>query len=234
MRIRYEFKKKALSFANEEEFGYDSISCLGLYKEYEVYQPYCKSWKKNPPVIGLPQLVLINENEARWTLGTECFDVIDECKKIPQIIFEYRCTAYFGISYDLILFADGTLIQYDYGSTGSGYNEKYVIEPEEILLTNPELAKKVKEIIKDNYSKIKDIPKNIYHPYILDGAEDFICFGKKKFLGWNILTEKINKPKEDDIYIKQMWDEIFVHLYSVQNVFYKIRKVINSYRPHCL
>lgn len=82
MKSKYKFKKQAFSFANEEENGYDSIKCLGVYNGYEVYQPYCKAWKKHPPIIGLPQLVLINEKEARWTFGAESFDVMDECKKI--------------------------------------------------------------------------------------------------------------------------------------------------------
>ena len=50
----------------------------------------------------------------------------------------------------MILFADGTLVKYDYDSAATGNKEKFVVEPEEILLTDCELARKVKEIIKDN------------------------------------------------------------------------------------
>ncbi|MBO4857465.1 MAG: hypothetical protein J5527_03000 [Treponema sp.] len=234
MRIRYEFKKKVFAFANEEENGYDSIKCLGLYNKYEVYMPYCKWWKKNPPVIGLPQLILINEKETRWTNGTECFKVMDECKKIPTRIFEYRCAAFFGISFDVILFADGTLIKYDYGSAETRYVEKYVIEPAEILLCNKELSKKVNQIIKDNYSKIKDIPKSIYDPFILDGAEEKICFGKKTFLGWNILLGKYTKKQiENDEYC-EAWRDLLNNLIVVQDVFKKVRQIINSYWKGCI
>ena len=52
-------EKKALDFARKQ--GYDSLTVMGCYENYEVYSPYCKSWKEDPPVIGLPQLILANE-----------------------------------------------------------------------------------------------------------------------------------------------------------------------------
>ena len=58
MKTKYEFRKKALDFAKRDEFKYDSVAVKGLYEDYEVYTPYCKAWKDNPPMIGLPQLFL--------------------------------------------------------------------------------------------------------------------------------------------------------------------------------
>ena len=66
MKIRYEFRKKALKLACEEGF-YNAVKCLGIYEGFEVYTPYNTAWKDNPPMIGLPQLILVNEKEAKFT-----------------------------------------------------------------------------------------------------------------------------------------------------------------------
>ncbi len=79
MRVKYQFRKKALEFAKQENF--DSVSIQGIYHSYEVYIPYCKAWKKNPPVIGLPQVILVNEKEVKWGNPYDPFSILDACKK---------------------------------------------------------------------------------------------------------------------------------------------------------
>jgi len=78
--MTYMYRKKALDFARKQ--GYDSLTVMGCYENYEVYSPYCKSWKENPPVIGLPQLILVNDKEVKWNQSDDPFSIIDACKKI--------------------------------------------------------------------------------------------------------------------------------------------------------
>lgn len=79
MRTKYEFRQKALEFARKE--GFDALSVQGCYENYEVYLAYCKKWKENPPVIGFPQLILVNENEVKSICSMESFLIMDACKK---------------------------------------------------------------------------------------------------------------------------------------------------------
>lgn len=162
------------------------------------------------------------------------FFLIKRLKKLPRIIFEYRCAAYFGISYAVILFADGTLVKYDYGNASIGYSEKHIIQNDEIILKNPELSQKVKIIIKSNYKKIKGIEKNIYNPFVLDGAEETICFGRKKFQGYNIRS--ISKKDWEKNYNKNYegWNELMNKLFIVQDIFNMIKEEINFYSKDCL
>ncbi|MCR5188687.1 MAG: hypothetical protein K6C97_07100 [Treponema sp.] len=79
MRVKYQFRKKALEFARREDF--DSVSVKGFYQVYEVYVPYCKAWNNDPPVIGLPRVILVNDDEVKWGNPYNPFLILDNCRK---------------------------------------------------------------------------------------------------------------------------------------------------------
>ena len=112
MKPKYEFKDKALHFASKSGMRYDSVRCNGLYNDYEVYTPYKKSWKKNPPRIGLPRVILVNENEIKWDNSRtqfEVFDILHSCKKLPKVYFEYDCLCWYGNTYTIKFLTDGKM-----------------------------------------------------------------------------------------------------------------------------
>ena len=96
MKTTYEYRKKALEFAAIDGMHYDVVKCEGIYVSYEVYTPYKKEWKKNPPCIGLPQVILVNGNVSKWELDINPFEIFRNCKKLPSVIFEYSYACLWG------------------------------------------------------------------------------------------------------------------------------------------
>ena len=196
MKTKYEFRKKALDFAKRDEFKYDSVAVKGLYEDYEVYTPYCKAWKDNPPMIGLPQVILVNDREVKWGNFKDPFSILDACKKIPSIVFEYDCMCWFGNSYNLKLLDDGRLVRLAYGYSKLGPEDRMCDDNEYVLLNSTELVKEIKKLIKETKEELKQLPREISNYNILDGTGETFRFGRMKFYGSNALTESMEGYQE--------------------------------------
>lgn len=232
-----------MELAKQDPFGYDSVACWGLYKDYEVYSACCKSWKNNPPCIGMPVFILVDEKGAKWAVENP-MDIMRECKKIPSIIFEYGCIGWYANTFTVTLFAGGTLqkVIHHYSKleqknlySETAFEEARQNDEEFILADSPQLAKDVKEIIKKHYNVLRKIDRDICNPMILDGAEETIRFGRLKFSGYNILTKSYEdwkkyagkNPKEYEVSIME-------DLHKIQIAFNEIKDKINSYSKDCL
>lgn len=242
MKTRYEFRQSALNLAKQDPFGYDSVSCCGMYKDYEVYSACCKSWKKNPPCIGMPRFIFVNEKEIKWATEHP-IDIMKGCKKIPSIIFEYDSVGWYANTYTVTLFADGILqkVIHHYSNlekngvySETNFDETRKKDEEFILIANPSLARDVKEIVRKHHNTLKEIDRNIYNPAILDGSEETIRFGRLKFKGYNILTQNYDdwekyadkNSTDDEILIME-------DLHKIQIAFNEIKDKINFYSTDC-
>ncbi|MCR5188069.1 MAG: hypothetical protein K6C97_03970 [Treponema sp.] len=80
MRRKTLYRDKALKFAKEEDF--DSVSYQGIYQNYEVYILCYKSWSQETACTGLPQVILVNQDEVKWCDNPrDPFSLLDLCKK---------------------------------------------------------------------------------------------------------------------------------------------------------
>lgn len=229
MKTKYEFRKKALDFAKRDEFEYDSVAVKGLYEDYEVYTPYCKAWKDNPPTIGLPQVILVNDREVKWWNFKNPFSILNACKKIPSIVFEYDCMCWFGNSYNLKLLDDGRLVRLAYGYSKLGPEDRMCDDKEYVLLNSPELVKEIKKLIKENKEDLKKIPREISNYNILDGAGETFRFGRMKFYGSNALTESMEGYQEKFKRYNSIpmgWEE---ELLQFQRLFKKFQDKFHEY-----
>lgn len=228
MKTAYEFRKKALDFARTE--GYDSVLVKGLYENYEVYSPYCKSWKNNPPAIGLPQIIFANEIEVKWGNPDDPFSVLEACKKLPSVVFEYDCMCWFGNSFNLKLLADGTLLKFEYGYSKLGPQDRMCDVVESIVLTSIDLVSEIKKFIKANKEKLKDLPRDLSNWHILDGANETVRLGKMKFSGYNMFTEDMAESVEYYRTHRIPEEDGFIYsLYEFQKIFAEVKAVINKY-----
>lgn len=62
-----EYKDKAIELANKTYFDFIELNYMGEYKGYEVYIPIVDEYA----VIGLPIVLILNEDEQRATIGYE-------------------------------------------------------------------------------------------------------------------------------------------------------------------
>ncbi len=233
MKTKYEFRKKALEFAKKDEVKYDSVKAEGLYGNYEVYTPYCKNWKNNPPMIGMPQVILVNENEVKWGNPKDPLSILHACKKIPSVVFEYECYYHFGTSFNIKLYSDGTLLKDEFGSFKAIPENQLNNDSDNVLLVNQDLVQNIKSFIKDNREVLKSLPKKIDNIYILDGADETVKLGKFRFTGCNMFTvdmeERVEFYKTHDIPPEESF---VIPLYELQKIFKKIKSVICKYYPN--
>lgn len=229
MKTTYEYRKKALEFAAKDGMHYDAVKCEGIYGNYEVYTPYKKEWKKNPPCIGLPQVILVNGNESKWELDINPFEIFRNCKKLPSVIFEYSYACLWGPRHRLILLSDGNLIveTWDYNfetRAKENFNEQ-------ILINSLELLKNVKKFIKEKDDIIRSFPRNVSNEWFYDGADEVIRFGRRTVKGFNILTMKVDKIKrfKDDIKPGSVEELTLNALGIVQSVFFKLKQILDKY-----
>ena len=93
-----------------------------------------------------------------------------------KVVFEYDCMCFFGGIYKLILLEDGWLIRVEY-------------DFESLIINSPELAKSIKQLIKENKEELKRLlSKNVSNPGICDGVSETFRFGRMKIEGPNILA----------------------------------------------
>ena len=191
MKTRPEYRAKVLRLARTE--GFETTHFWGIYEDYEVYTV----GRKVPCVTGLPQVIFANEKAIRFNASGDPFKILDACKKLPKVIFEYDCMCFFGGSYKLFLFEDGRLIREDYDIDRLDVKDNLPGDFEIEIIKSPALAKEIKSLIKENKEELKKLPKEMSNYHILDGACETFRFGRMKFEGSNILTESLEGYKEE-------------------------------------
>ncbi len=190
MKTKPEFRAQALRFAKKN--GFETTHFRGIYEGFEVYTVGYKV----PCVIGLPQVILVNDETIKFDTFRDPFKILHACKQLPKVVFEYDCMCWFGNSYNLKLLDDGRLVRLAYGYSKLGPEDRMCDDKEYVLLNSPELVKGIKKLIKENKEELKKIPREISNYNILDGACETFRFGRMKFYGSNALTESMEGYQE--------------------------------------
>lgn len=223
MKTRPEYRAQALRFAKEN--GFDKVHFCGMIDKFEVYTGDYNEER----VVGLPQVIFADETSADFAVYEDPFRLLDTCKKLPKVVFEYDCMCWFGNSYNLKLLEDGRLVRLDYGYSKLGPQERMCDDKEYFLLNSPELVKEIKKLIKENKEELKKIPREISNYNILDGAGETFRFGRMKFYGSNALSESMEGYQEKlKRYnsIPMGWEE---ELLQFQRIFKKFENKFHEY-----
>ena len=144
MKREAEFRAYALGLAKKE--GFETTHFCGIYKDFEVYT----AGHKEPCVIGLPQVILANEKTVKFDTSEDPFKILDACKQLPRVVFEYDCMCFFGNSYKLFLLEDGRLVRENYDFSMLDKKKNHAVDFEDLIINSPELAKAIKKLIKEN------------------------------------------------------------------------------------
>ncbi len=223
MKTKPEYRAQALRFAKEN--GFDKVHFCGMIDKFEVYTGDYNEER----VVGLPQVIFADENTVDFAEYNDPFRLLDTCKKLPTVVFEYDCMCWDGNSYNLKLLDDGRLVRLAYGYSKLGPEDRMCDDKEYVLLNSPELVKDIKKLIKENKNKFKKLSRDISNPMILDGAGETFRFGRIKFEGANVLTESLEGYKER---LKQInavemgWEE---ELLQFQRLFKKFQNKFHEY-----
>lgn len=133
-----------------------------------------------------------------------------------EVVFEYDCMCFFGGSYKLILLEDGRLIREEY-------------DFESLIINSPELAKAIKQLIKENKEELQKLPKEISNSHILDGTGETFKFGCVKIEGSNILTvsmEGYEEALKKYNAVEMGWEKDLLHF---QRIFKKFQSKFHEY-----
>ena len=144
-------------------------------------------------------------------------------EKSPKLVFEYDCMCWFGNSFNLKLYEDGRLIRLNYGYSKLGPEDRLTDDVEYQVINSPDLAKAIKQLIKENKEELKNLSKDISNPSICDGA------GEMKFEGSNNLTVSMEGYKENFKkynYPVLGWEE---ELLQFQRLFKKFQNKFHEY-----
>lgn len=230
MKTKPEFRKIALDFAKRN--GFDNVHFHGMLGKVEGpsadIEVYTGGYK-TPCVVGLPQVILTDGKKAKFDKLGETFKILDACRKLPKVVFEYDCMCWFGNSYNLKLLDDGRLVRLTYGYSKLGPEDCMCDDKEYVLLNSPELVKEIKKLIKESKEELKKIPREISNYNILDGAGETFRFGRMKFYGSNALTESMEGYQEKlKRYnsIPMGWEE---ELLQFQRIFKKFQDKFHEY-----
>ena len=210
IKTKPEFRVYALRLAKKE--GFETTHFCGIYKDFEVYT----AGHKVPCVIGLPQVILANEVTVKFDNTGDPFKILDACRKLPKVIFEYDCMSFFEGSYKLILLDDGRLIR-----------EDNIFE--DLIINSSELVKAIKKLIKENKEELEKLPKEISNSHILDGAGETFRFGRLKVEGSNILTvsmEGYEEALKKYNAVEMGWEKDLLHF---QRIFKKFQDKFHEY-----
>lgn len=72
-------KQKIIAFAKEQ--GYDDVSPLGKWREYDAYEPTFKGTDEGTPAfVGPPLMILVKGEEIRMSTVEEAYAQIDEAE----------------------------------------------------------------------------------------------------------------------------------------------------------
>ena len=190
IKTKPEYRTQALKFAQKN--GFDKVHFCGMIDDFEVYTGDYNEMR----VVGLPQVIFADEKTVDFAEYDNPFRLLDTCKKLPKVVFEYDCMCWYGNSYNLKLLEDGRLVRLAYGYSKLGPQDRIAEDKEYILLNSPELVKEIKKLIKDNKDELKKLPREVGNCNILDGARETFRFGRMKFAGSNVLTESMEGYKE--------------------------------------
>ena len=70
-------KNEIIAFAKEQ--GYDGVSPLGKWREYECYEPtFDGAAEEEPAIVGPPLIILVNGDAIRMSTVEEAFQQMDE------------------------------------------------------------------------------------------------------------------------------------------------------------
>ena len=223
IKTKPEYRTQALKFAQKN--GFDKVYFQGMIDDFEVYT--CDF--KTPSVIGLPQIVFADEKTVDFAKYRDPFRLLDTCKKLPKVIFEYDCMCWFGNSYNLKLLDDGRLVRLAYGYSKLGPEDRMCDDKEYILLNSPELVKEIKKLIKETKEELKQLPREISNYNVLDGANETFIFGRMKFEGSNVLTYSMEGYREElkrQHAVEMGWEE---ELLQFQRIFKKFQNKFHEY-----
>lgn len=223
IKTKPENRTQALKFALKN--GFDKVYFQGMIDDFEVYT--CDF--KTPSVIGLPQIVFADGKTVDFAKYRDPFRLLDTCKKLPKVVFEYDCMCWYGNSYNLKLLEDGRLVRLAYGYSKLGPQERISEDKEYILLNSPELVKEIKRLIKDNKDELRNTPKEVSNFNVMDGANETFRFGRMKIYGSNALSYSMENYKEE----LKRWNAVEVGweepLLQFQKLFKKFQDKFHEY-----
>lgn len=191
IKTKPEYRTQALKFAKKN--GFDKVHFHGMIDDFEVYTGDFKT----PRVIGLPQIIFADGKTVDFAEYRDPFRLLDTCKKLPKVVFEYNCMCWFGNSYNLKLLEDGRLVRLAYSYSKLGPEDRMCDDKGYILLNSLELVKEIKKLIKETKEELKQLPREISNYNVLDGANETFRFGRMKFEGSNILTYSMEGYREE-------------------------------------
>lgn len=177
MKTKPEYRAQALRFAKKN--GFDKVHFLGMIDDFEVYTGDYHEMR----VVGLSQVIFADEKTTDFAVYDDPFRLLDTCKKLPKVVFEYDCMCWFGNSYNLQLLDDGRLVRLAYGYSKLGPEDCMCDDKEYVMMNSPELVKGIKKLIKENKEELKKIPREISNSNVLDGTGEMFRFGRMKFYG---------------------------------------------------
>ena len=224
MKTKAEYRTRALLLAKEN--GFDKVHFQGMFNDREVY-----TCDYNVPLItGLPKIIFASKNGVEFDTSMDPFTILNACKKLPSVVFEYDCFCFFGTSYKYTLFSDGRFIKSTTFSISiTELSKENSLDPDEVIITSAQLVSAVKKVIKENREELKLIPRELGNPHILDGATETIKFGRKKISGPNIFTESMTETKK---WYEQNHQEVpdwVNNIMKLQKIFKKVEKAINEF-----
>ena len=223
LKTKPEYRAQALAFAKKN--GFDKVHFQGMIDDFEVYTGDYNETR----IVGLPQVIFADEKTVDFAEYDDPFRLLDTCKRLPKVVFEYDCMCWFGNSFNLKLLEDGRLVRLAYGYSKLGPEDRMCDDKEYVLLNSPELVKEIRKLIKENKEELKTIPRNVSNPMILDGASETFRFGRIKFYGANVLTESMEGYQEKlKRYnsIPMGWEEGLLHF---QRLFKRFENIFQEY-----
>ncbi len=225
MKTKAEYRNEALLLAKEN--GYDKVHFQGMFDNREVY-----TGDYNVPcVTGLPQIIFADEKGVEFDTSGDPFSILNSCKKLPSVVFEYECLGWCGPHYSYKLLADGRFIKTDYADSAYYAGRDSSLDTDLVIIESKELVKAVKQVIKENKEALQKLPREISNPLILDGASETIKLGSMKFSGCNILTVSVgeNEIRQEKSEISEIYLPSLQALCDFQKIFKKIHKTINGF-----
>lgn len=196
-----------------------------MIDEFDVYTGDYNEMR----IVGLLQVIFADEKSTDFAVYADPFMLLDTCKKLPKVVFEYDCMCWFGNSYNLKLLDDGRLVRLAYGYSKLGPEDRMCDDKEYILLNSPELVKEIKKLIKETKEELKQLPREISNYNVLDGANETFRFGRMKFEGSNILTYSMEGYREElkrQHAVEMGWEE---ELLQFQRIFKKFQNKFHEY-----
>ena len=125
-------------------------------------------------------------------------------------------------SYCIVLYSDGALVEcfYDFQNT---------LLSEQEIQKKPELVNTIRQLARDYKEQLKNLPRELRNPFIIDGAHYTIQIGRMKFIGSNILTTTVKaKDYNPANQLFRPGYECINDLTLFQKLFEHFRKAINE------